>query len=35
MALSNRYTSLARPDVHLIEYGFHIHYKENSIRKLQ
>jgi len=35
MAISNRYTSLARQDLHLIEYGFHIHYMENGIRKVQ
>jgi len=28
MALSNRYFSLARPDLHLTEYGFHIHSME-------
>jgi hypothetical protein len=35
MALLNRYYSLARPDLQLIEYGFHIHSMEKGIQKLQ
>jgi len=34
MARSTRYSSLARPDIVLIEYRFHIHYLEKCIRKL-
>jgi hypothetical protein len=34
MALTNRYSSLARPDLFLTEYRFHIHYMEKGIRKL-
>jgi len=30
MAPSNRYSSLARPDILLTEYWFHIHYKEKG-----
>jgi hypothetical protein len=33
-ALSNRYSSLARRDLGLTEYPFHIYSKENSVRKL-
>jgi len=35
MALTNRYSSLARPDLLLTEYWFHIHYMEKGIRKLR
>ena len=35
MAFSNRYSSLARPYLIITDYGFLIHYMENSIRKLQ
>jgi len=35
MALSNRYSSLARPDLLHTEYGFHIHLMEKGIQKLQ
>jgi hypothetical protein len=35
MALSNRYPSLARPDLHLTDYGFHNHSMEKGIRKVQ
>jgi len=35
IALSNRYSSLAQPDLHLTEYGFHIHFMEKGIWKLQ
>ena len=35
MLLSNRYSSLPLPDLHLIEYGFHMHSLEKSILKLQ
>jgi len=35
MALLNRYNSVARPDLQLIEYGFHLHSMENGIRKVQ
>jgi len=31
----NRYYSLARRDLQLIEYGFHIHSMEKGIQKLQ
>jgi len=34
MARSNRYSCLARPDLVLTEYGFHIHYIEKGIHKL-
>jgi hypothetical protein len=30
MALSNRYSYLARPDLLLTEFGFHIHYMEKG-----
>jgi len=35
MARSTRYPSLARPDVLLIDYPFHIHYLEKWLRKLR
>jgi hypothetical protein len=35
MAISNRYSSVARPDLIITEYQFHIHSMENGIRKLQ
>ena len=35
MALSNRYSSLALPDLHLTEYVFDIHSMDNGIRKLK
>jgi hypothetical protein len=35
MALSNRYSSLARLDLHLTDFGFHIHSMEKGIQKLQ
>jgi hypothetical protein len=35
MPPSNRYFSLARPDLNLTEYGLHIHSMEKGIRKLQ
>jgi hypothetical protein len=35
MAISNRYSSLARPDVIITEYRFLIHAMEKGIRKLQ
>jgi hypothetical protein len=31
MTLSNRYSSLERPDLDLTDYGFHIHSMENGI----
>jgi hypothetical protein len=34
MAFTNRYSNLARPDVLLTEYRFHIHYMEKGLRKL-
>jgi len=34
MALSNRYSTLERRDLHLTEQRFHIYYKKNSVRKL-
>jgi hypothetical protein len=34
MALSNPYADLQRHDLHLTEWRFHIHSKENGIRKL-
>jgi len=34
MARSNRYSCLARPDLFLTEYRFHIHYMEKGLRKL-
>jgi len=34
MARSNRYSCLARPDLVLTEYRFHIHYMENGIHKI-
>jgi len=33
-ALSNRYSSLERRDLHLTEYRFHIYSKKNSVLKL-
>jgi hypothetical protein len=35
MALSNRYSSLARPDLIITKYRFLIHSMEKGIRKLQ
>jgi hypothetical protein len=35
MAISNRYSSLARPDLIITEYRFLIHTMEKGIRKLQ
>jgi len=35
MAISNRYSSLARPDVIITEYRFLIHSMKKGIRKLQ
>jgi len=35
MAISNRYSSLARPDLIIIEYRFLIHSMPKDIRKLQ
>jgi hypothetical protein len=35
MAISNRYSSLARPDLIITEYRFFIHLKQKGIRKLQ
>jgi hypothetical protein len=34
MGFTNRYSNLARPDVLLTEYRFHIHYMEKGLRKL-
>jgi hypothetical protein len=34
MAFTNRYSDLARPDVLLTQYRFHIHYLEKGLRKL-
>jgi hypothetical protein len=34
MALSNPHTDLERRDLHLTEWRFHIHSKENGIRNL-
>jgi len=34
MAISNRYSSLARPDLIITEYQFLIHSMENYIRKM-
>jgi hypothetical protein len=34
MTLSNRYFNLARPNLHLTEYGFHIHSMEKGIEDL-
>jgi len=34
MAFTNRYSNLARPDVLLTQYRFHIHYMEKGLRKL-
>jgi hypothetical protein len=34
MAFTNRYSTLARPDILLTEYRIHIHYMEKGIRKL-
>jgi len=31
MALSNRYSSLARADLHLTDYEFHIHSMDKDI----
>ena len=33
IAFTNRYSSLAGPDLHLTEYRFHIRYMEKGIRK--
>jgi len=35
MAISNRYSSLARQDLIITEYGFLIHSMQKGIRKLQ
>jgi hypothetical protein len=35
MAISNRYSGKARPDVIITEYRFLIHFMEKGIRKLQ
>jgi hypothetical protein len=35
MVISNRYSSLARPDIIITEYRFLIHSKQNGIWKLQ
>jgi hypothetical protein len=35
MALTNRYPSLARPDLLLTKYRFHIHYVEKGIQELR
>jgi len=35
MAISNRYSSVARPDLIIIEYQFHIHSMPKAIRKRQ
>jgi hypothetical protein len=35
MAISNPYSGLERPDLHLNEYGFHIHSMEKGMEKLQ
>jgi hypothetical protein len=35
MAISNRYSSLARPDIVITEYRFVIHSMEKGIRKHQ
>ena len=35
MAISNPYSSMARPDVIIIEYRFLIHHMEKGIRKHQ
>jgi len=35
MAISNRYSSLAQPDLKITEYPFLIHSVEKGIRKLQ
>jgi hypothetical protein len=35
MAFSNRYSSLARPDLNITEYPLLIHSMEKGIRKLQ
>jgi len=35
MARSNRYSCLARPDLLLTKYRFHIHYMEKGLRKLR
>jgi hypothetical protein len=34
LAPTNRYSSLAQPDLLLTEYRYHIHYMEKGIRKL-
>jgi hypothetical protein len=34
IARSNRYSCLARPDIVLTEYRFHIHYMEKGTHKL-
>ena len=34
IAFTNRYSCLARPDVLLTEYRFHIHYMQKGIRKI-
>jgi hypothetical protein len=34
MALSNPYADLERRELHLSEWGFHIYFKENGVRKL-
>jgi len=35
MACSNCFSCLARPDLVLTEYRFHIHYMEKGLRKLR
>jgi hypothetical protein len=35
MAISNRYSSLVRPDLFITEYRFLIHSMQKGIRKLQ
>jgi hypothetical protein len=35
MAISNRYSSMARPDLIITEYRFPIHAMEKGVRKLQ
>jgi hypothetical protein len=34
MAVSNAYADLEGRDLHLMEWRFHIHSKENGVRKL-
>jgi len=35
MAFTNRSSNLARPDVLLTEYRFHVHYMEKGLQKLR